>query len=135
MDEDCTTLYECDDDGNLTETEIECADNASCVQNEDFINECVCDEGYTGDGFVECEGSYLMIRKQGIEGNVDANVTQNFLFFMTEDDEGNGDPHFIVTSHDQYHTKLCYDVNGNDGDVLLIVRDEETSKCICVKTM
>ena len=33
-----------------------------------------------------------------------------------------------MTSHDQYHTKLCYDVNGNDGDVLLIIRDEENSE-------
>ena len=47
---------------------------------------------------------------------------------ITDDDEGNGDPHFIVTSHDQYHTKLCYDVNGNDGDVLLVIRDEDTSE-------
>ena len=47
---------------------------------------------------------------------------------FTEDDEGNGDPHFIVTSHDQYQTKLCYDVNGNDGDVLLLLRDQEKSE-------
>ena len=49
---------------------------------------------------------------------------------MIDDDEGNGDPHFIVTSHDQYHTKMCYDVNGEDGDVLLIIRDEENGKHI-----
>ena len=47
---------------------------------------------------------------------------------IAEDDEGNGDPHFIVTSHDGYQTKLCYDVNGNDRDVLLILRDEENSE-------
>ena len=59
MNEDCTMLYECDADGVLHEHNIECADNASCVQNDDFINECICDEGYTGDGFEECEGLNL----------------------------------------------------------------------------
>ena len=37
----------------------ECAANASCVQNDNLVNECVCNEGYTGDGLVECEGLNL----------------------------------------------------------------------------
>ena len=59
MNENCTTLYECDDAGNLNITDLQCVENASCVQDDDFIRECVCDEGYTGDGFDECEGGKL----------------------------------------------------------------------------
>ena len=53
------------------------------------------------------------------------------FFGLLEEDEVNGDPHFIVTSHDEHHTKLCYDVNGKDEDVLLIISDEHNSKCNC----
>ena len=47
---------------------------------------------------------------------------------IVESFEGVGDPHFIATSHDHYRTKLCYDVSGDDGDVLLIARNEKNSK-------
>ena len=57
----------------------------------------------------------------------------NILFCLIEEYEVNGDPHFIVTSHDEHHTKLCYDVNGKDGDVLVIIRDQGNSKCIGTK--
>ena len=59
MNEDCTMLYECDNNGDVQNIIVECAANSSCVQNNNFINECVCDEEYTGDGFVECEGLNL----------------------------------------------------------------------------
>ena len=49
-------LYECDDNGDVQNTNIECTNNASCVQNDNFVKECVCNEGFTGDGLVECEG-------------------------------------------------------------------------------
>ena len=50
------------------------------------------------------------------------------LILFTEVAEGNGDPHFIVSSRDQHDTKLCYDVTGYDGDVLLIVGNEDRGK-------
>ena len=57
----------------------------------------------------------------------------NNYFCLIEEYEVNGDPHFIVTSHDEHHTKLCYNVNGKNGDVLVIIRDQENSKCIGTK--
>ena len=56
MNGNCTMLYECDNNGDLQVINTECADNAACVRSDDFVTQCVCDEGYTGDGLVECEG-------------------------------------------------------------------------------
>ena len=38
------------------------------------------------------------------------------------------DPHFLVTSSVERNTHLCFDVDGEDGDVLTLVQDPDRSK-------
>ena len=38
------------------------------------------------------------------------------------------DPHFLLTSSVARNTHLCFDVDGDDGDVLLLVQDPDRSK-------
>ena len=38
------------------------------------------------------------------------------------------DPHFLLTSSVERNTHLCFDVDGEDGDVLTLVQDPDRSK-------
>ena len=52
---DCTTIYYCD--GSIyTFDNGHCVEHATCIANEQYgVNNCHCDQGYSGDGFQECE--------------------------------------------------------------------------------
>ena len=39
-----------------------------------------------------------------------------------------GDPHFFISSSDADNTHLCFEVDGRDGDVLVLLQDSDLGR-------
>ena len=39
-----------------------------------------------------------------------------------------GDPHFLISSSDADNTHLCFEVDGRDGDVLVLLQDSDLGR-------
>ena len=57
--------------------------------------------------------------------NIIVFVLNNEFLIILEDDSATGDPHFLITSRDQQNTHLCFDINGRDKDVLVLIQDAD----------
>ena len=57
VDPDCQTSWSCNEGGILEPTDIGgCVEHGSCEPDDDGIRQCVCDDGFSGDATVECQG-------------------------------------------------------------------------------